>query len=208
MNVVDLAVVGTTFLLIFPAELPDKTFVASLVLATRYPRLAVWLGVTAAFGVHALIAVSAGGLLALLPERLVSLAAGVLFALGAVIMLRAGLQARSEWAAEVEREEAADAEELGAATGARAGFAASFGLIFVAEWGDLSQLLTAGLSARTGEPVSVFLGSWAALAAVAALAVLAGGWLAQHVPLHRVRLVSAGVLTVLAVLAFSDALRG
>ena len=41
----DLAVAATTFALIFPVELPDKTFVASLVLATRYRPLLVWVGV-------------------------------------------------------------------------------------------------------------------------------------------------------------------
>ncbi|MFZ8925221.1 MAG: TMEM165/GDT1 family protein, partial [Candidatus Nanopelagicales bacterium] len=67
----DLATVGLAFLLIFPAELPDKTFIATLVLSTRYRRVAVWLGVAAAFAVQTAIAVAAGGLLSLLPQRLV-----------------------------------------------------------------------------------------------------------------------------------------
>ncbi len=216
MTGLDLGLVATTFLLIFPAELPDKTFVASLVLATRYPRLAVWLGVVAAFGVQCLIAVTAGGLLALLPDRVVALAAGVLFALGSLVMLRSGLRARSTWAAEVAEEEGDVADDMGHGDGdpgaldatRRSGFGVAFALIFVAEWGDLSQLLTAGIAARTGQPVSVFVGAWAALAAVAGVAVLVGGWLTQHVPLHRIRLVSAALLAVLAALAFSDALRG
>ena len=55
----DLAVVATTFALIFPVELPDKTFVASLVLATRYRPLLVWVGVSLAFLVQCVVAVTA-----------------------------------------------------------------------------------------------------------------------------------------------------
>ncbi|MEI6363909.1 MAG: TMEM165/GDT1 family protein, partial [Actinomycetes bacterium] len=60
---IDLVIVLTTFALIFPAELPDKTFIATLVLSTRYRHLWVWIGAVAAFGVQMVIAVVAGGLL-------------------------------------------------------------------------------------------------------------------------------------------------
>jgi putative Ca2+/H+ antiporter (TMEM165/GDT1 family) len=206
MSFFDLSVAASTFLVILPAELPDKTFVASLVLATRFPRPAVWAGVTLAFGVQCLIAVTAGGLLALLPGTWVAVAAGVLFGLGALVMLRGGLQARADWAADWDADSAEAQTSLQASTN-RSGFFAAFGLIFVAEWGDLSQLLTAGLSARTGQPLAVFLGAWAALAVIAALAVAAGGWLTARIPMHRVRLVAAGCLAVLSVLAFLDAAR-
>jgi putative Ca2+/H+ antiporter (TMEM165/GDT1 family) len=214
MHLIDLGVLAGTFVLILPAELPDKTFVASLVLATRFPRLPVWTGVTAAFAIQCLIAVAAAWLLTLLPERVLSLAAAVLFGIGAAVMLRGGLLARGDWrlemAAEIEEErtqEKADAVADRAAGPVRAA-ATSFGLIFLAEWGDLSQLLTAGLAARSGEPVSVFLGAWLALAVVAGIAVLAGAWLARRVPLHRIRLVAAALLTVLAALALWDTVRG
>lgn len=205
MSLFDLGAAASTFLVILPAELPDKTFVASLVLATRYPRFAVWAGITLAFGVQCVIAVTAGGLIALLPATWVALAAGVLFAIGALIMLRGGLQARADWDAE-----SVQGQPPLPSSPSRSGFFAAFGLIFVAEWGDLSQLLTAGMSARTGEPFAVFLGAWAALAIVAALAVVAGGWLSARIPLHRVRLVAAAclaVLSMLSVLAFVEAVR-
>jgi putative Ca2+/H+ antiporter (TMEM165/GDT1 family) len=76
--------------------------------------------------------------------------------------------------------------------------ATSFVVLFTAEWGDLSQLLTAGLAARTGEPVSVFVGSWTALLVVSGLAVLIGSWLRTRIPIWRIRLVSGGILTLLA----------
>lgn len=198
----DLATVGLAFILIFPAELPDKTFIATLVLSTRYRRLAVWIGVALAFAVQSAIAVAAGGLLSLLPQRLVLGITFLLFATGAVLMLVSGLRARS---AEM-TEEADEAEEFEESAARRADASAStlriavtsFIVLFTAEWGDLSQLLTAGLAARTGEPFSVFIGAWLALILVAGIAVLIGGWLQKRVALWRIRLVSAVVLAALA----------
>ncbi|MGA0065887.1 MAG: TMEM165/GDT1 family protein, partial [Candidatus Nanopelagicales bacterium] len=104
----DLATVGLAFLLILPAELPDKTFIATLVLSTRYRRLAVWLGVIAAFAIQTAIAVTAGGLLSLLPQRIVLGITFALFVAGAILMLLSGLRARSS---EQSREEV-EAEEF------------------------------------------------------------------------------------------------
>jgi putative Ca2+/H+ antiporter (TMEM165/GDT1 family) len=200
--ILDLATVGLAFILIFPAELPDKTFIATLVLSTRYRRLAVWIGVAVAFAVQSAIAVAAGGLLALLPQRLVLGITFLLFAAGAILMLVSGLRARSAEMAE----EANEAEEFEESAARRAGASSStwrialtsFIVLFTAEWGDLSQLLTAGLAARTGEPFSVFLGAWLALIIVAGIAVLIGGWLQKRVAMWRIRLVSAAVLAALA----------
>ena len=198
----DLATVGLAFILIFPAELPDKTFIATLVLSTRYRRLAVWIGVALAFAVQSAIAVAAGGLLSLLPQRLVLGITFLLFAAGAVLMLVSGLRARSaekaEEANEAEEFEVSAARHAGASTSTLRITITSFLVLFTAEWGDLSQLLTAGLAARTGEPFSVFLGAWVALILVAGIAVLIGGWLQKRVALWRIRLVSAVVLAALA----------
>jgi len=199
----DLATIGLAFILILPAELPDKTFIATLVLSTRYRRLAVWLGVIAAFAVQTAIAVAAGGLLGLLPQRLVLGITFLLFAAGAALMLLSGLRARSAERA-IENAEAEEFEEAAARrTGTSASLlriaATSFIVLFTAEWGDLSQILTAGLAARTGDPWSVYLGAWLALVTVAGVAVIIGGWLQGRVALWRIRLVSAVVLAGLAV---------
>jgi len=185
----------TAFVLVAPVELPDKTFVATLVLATRYRPLPVWLGVVAAFAVQCAIAVAAGQLLGLLPRRPVQLVAAVLFAAGAVVLLRGARRARAE-EKEQEREYA---ERAGARrTGVRAALA-SFAVLFTAEWGDLSQLLTAGLVASGRPAVPVFVGAFAALAAVSGAAVLLGRWLLRRVRLALVRYLAAGVCAVLAV---------
>lgn len=194
----------TTFALIFPAELPDKTFIATLVLATRFPRRAVWIGVAAALAVQTAIAVLAGGLLSLAPERLVLGITFVLFAAGAVIMARGGLASRAKEreAAQAETEEVEGSGRI-AEIPARPQFwlvvTTSFGVLFAAEWGDLSQILTAGLAARTAAPVSVFLGSWVALITVGAVACLIGGFVRDRFPIWRIKLVSAAILTALAI---------
>jgi len=200
----DLGTVATAFALIFPVELPDKTFVATLVLATRYRPLLVWIGVSAAFVVQCLVAVVAGGLLALLPTALVSAVAGTLFLVGAVVLWRG--------AASADKEETADEQEAAAArtTADVNGFkvvATSFGVLFLAEWGDLSQLLTAGLAARYHDPVSVFVGSLLALVTVAGLAVILGRTLLRFVRLSTIRRVGAVVCLVLACLAAYDVIR-
>lgn len=186
----------TAFVLIVPVELPDKTFVATLVLSTRYPALPVWLGVVAAFGVQCAVAVGAGHLLSRLPEQPVALVAAALFAVGAAVLLRG--------ARRVDREEKEQEQEYAhrVSDGKRGWRAAgtSFLVLFTAEWGDLSQLLTAGLVASGKPAVPVFLGSWLALAGVSGAAVLLGRWLLRHVRLALVRYVAAGVCAVLAVI--------
>ena len=78
----------TAFLLIFPIELPDKTFIATLVLATRYKPLPVWIGVSAAFLIQTMVAVTLGGLIGRLPRTPVEIFAGLMFLVGGVILLR------------------------------------------------------------------------------------------------------------------------
>ncbi|QSB14670.1 TMEM165/GDT1 family protein [Natronosporangium hydrolyticum] len=188
---------GMAFAAIAPVELPDKTFVATLVLSTRFRPLAVWLGVVSAFALHCLIAVAAGSVVGLLPTSPVRLVAAGLFLVGAVIMVRGARQADAE-----EREQHQHYQEkLSERAGPRGGWAAysaSFVLLFTAEWGDLSQLFTMGLVAG-GEPATaVFLGAWGALAAVSGAAVLAGSWIVRKVRLSLVRYIAGAVCLVLA----------
>ena len=77
----------------------------------------------------------------------------------------------------------------------------SFTVLFVAEWGDLSQLLTAGLVVRTKDPLSVFVGAWVGLLLVSALGAVAGRALLRHVRLATVQRIGGGVCLLLAVLS-------
>jgi putative Ca2+/H+ antiporter (TMEM165/GDT1 family) len=187
--------------LIAPAELPDKTFVATLVLATRFRPLVVWLSVSAAFAVQTTIAVAAGQVLSLLPRTPVLLVTAALFATGSVLMLRGAgaVDPREEEVAE------RDAVESVVRSGHRRAFSVSFLVLFAAEWGDLSQLTTAGLSARYDAPVEVWLGAWLALTAVAGVAALAGRWLVARVPFSTVRRISGVLLWLLALATLAEA---
>jgi putative Ca2+/H+ antiporter (TMEM165/GDT1 family) len=193
----------TAFALIVPVELPDKTFVATLVLGTRYRPWPVFFGVVAAFGVQSLVAVVFGRLLTLLPQRPVQLAAAVLFAIGALLLWRS---ARRAGAAELEQEAEYEQKVSHRQRGPWGMAMASFLLLFAAEWGDLSQLLTAGLVARGGHPVAVFIGAWLGLATVSAVAVMVGRVLLRYIRLSVVQLIGGAVCAVLAVVSVISAL--
>ena len=85
--------------------------------------------------------------------------------------------------------------------------ATAFAVIFVAEWGDLTQILTATLAAHYQDVLTVAVASACALWAVAALAVTAGRLL-ERLPMTMVRRLTAVILVVLAVIAGAEALTG
>jgi putative Ca2+/H+ antiporter (TMEM165/GDT1 family) len=178
------------FATVFPAELPDKTMIATIVLVTRYRRpLWVWVGAVSAFLVHVLVAVAAGSAISLLPDVIVKVVVATMFAIGALLLFRA---ARSG------EDEDTNTEVVAQAT-IRATVVGSFGLIVLAEWGDLTQLATASLAAKSDSPVSTGLGAWVALAAVAAIAATFGRQLVARVSINKVNYVGAAVFAALAV---------
>ena len=189
-----LATAAIVFGLIFVVELPDKTFIATLVLATRFRPLLVWIGVTAAFLVQTVVAVLLGGLLARLPRTPVEVFATIMFLIGGFLLLRG--------AADADKEELETVEEFshkGAATahGLKV-IATSFMVLFLAEWGDLSQLLTASLVIKYDDPLSVGVGAFAALAAVSGLGAVIGRILLTRMRLSTIRRVGGGVCLLLA----------
>ena len=189
-----LGVIISAFPVIFIGELPDKTMFASLLLATRGRPFAVWVGAALAFAVHVAIAVTVGvALFHLLPRRAVDAVVAALFLFGAVYAL---VESRAEHeAALVEHER-----------GHRA-VTTAFIVVFLAEWGDLTQVLTANLAARYHSPLSVALGALLALWAVAAIAVVGGRGLLRRLDIRTVRRVTAAVLVVLAGFAVWSAVR-
>jgi Ca2+/H+ antiporter, TMEM165/GDT1 family len=198
---VDPVVVLSVFGIVFLGELPDKTAVASLVLGARYSPLPVLAGVFAAFAVHVAVACVAGTFVAALPRRPVEIVTAALFVVGAVLLLRSDPEKSAE-----EGE-----HEVESISGERKGFAvagASFMVVLVAEFGDLTQILTATLAARYHQPLAVGVGAVLALWAVAALAVVFGRQLMRVIPLRRVQQLAAVVLLALSVLAGVSAVRG
>jgi putative Ca2+/H+ antiporter (TMEM165/GDT1 family) len=194
------AVVATTFATIFVAELPDKTMMANVVLSARYKRpLAVWFGAATALTTQVVIAVVAGHLLNLLPDRVVAIAVTVLFAVGAVVLWRSSDDPVDEVTTQGVRPN-------GRLPGWRVS-ATVFGVVFLAEWGDLTQLATASLASR-GDALSVFVGAAAAMVTVAAIGVVAGRSLQRVLPERVLRRVAALIFATLAVVALVSAIRG
>lgn len=193
----------TVFATIFPAELPDKTFVATLVLSTRFSPLPVWVGAAAAFVVQSVVAVTAGGLVSLLPKQPVRAVTAALFLIGAIVLLRLQDEPPEQEAQEVEEE----VRDVPARASFRRASLTTFGVLFAAEWGDLSQVLTAAFAAKYRDPVSVGVGATAALVLVAALGVLGGRSLLRIIPVIWIRRVAAGLFFAFAVVTGIDAAR-
>jgi Ca2+/H+ antiporter, TMEM165/GDT1 family len=191
-----LAICLTAFGLVLPAELPDKTTVASLVLGTRHRPLPVFAGVATAFAVHVTLAVLAGSLLALLPRRPLDAVVAGLFVLSAWLLLRQSRPGGEEAPAGDVR------------PGSLRVFAAGFTIVMVAEFGDLTQIVITNLAARYHDPVSVGLGSVLALWAVAALAITGGRGLMRVIPVRLVARLAAVAMAVLAVISVIGAIRG
>jgi putative Ca2+/H+ antiporter (TMEM165/GDT1 family) len=192
-----LVVVATAFLLILPIELPDKTFIATLVLATRYKPLPVWIGVSVAFAVQTVVAVTLGGLIGELPRMPVEIFAALMFMVGGLILIRGAGKADVE---EAETEHEFEAKTKAGIHGWQV-VGTSFLVLFVAEWGDLSQLLTAGLVVKYQDRVSVAVGAFLALATVSALGAVLGRTLLRWIKLATIRRIGGGVCLLLAILS-------
>ena len=184
-----------TFSAIFLAELPDKTMIATLLLSTHFHRrLPVWCGVTLGYAVHVLLAVIFGTALSQLPTTPIHILVGLLFLTGGIMTWRAGSSAdhdeTAKWSASM--------------SNARVVWTAA-SVILVAEFGDLTQLATAGFAARFDDPIAVGIGSIAALSSVSGLAVLAGGWLQKKVPLQKIQRAAAVLFASIGIVTLVSA---
>ncbi|HEV2013832.1 MAG TPA: TMEM165/GDT1 family protein [Candidatus Dormibacteraeota bacterium] len=187
----------TVFTVIFLLELPDKTALAALLLATRHRPLPIFLGAAAAFVIQSAVAVLAGSLFSLLPREPIRIGAGLLFLVMAALLVRRNL--RKE---EAEEERAVEQEEVKH----HRPFVTAFLVVFVAEWGDLTQLATAALQARYRDPVVVFVAATLALWAVSAIAVALGNRLGAWIPERPLQFAAAGVMVLVAVALISGLL--
>jgi Ca2+/H+ antiporter, TMEM165/GDT1 family len=194
---VNFAIAVAVFPIIFLGELPDKTMFASLVMSTRGKPFFVWLGAAGAFVVHVVIATTIGvALFHLVPHRLLDGIVALMFLVGAGLAFREARKAEEEESL-VERE----------AKSGRRVVTTAFVVIFLAEWGDLTQILTANLAAHYHSPISVGIGAVLALWAVAGIAVIGGQGLLRFINIKTLRIVTAVVLAGLAGFAGWEALR-
>jgi putative Ca2+/H+ antiporter (TMEM165/GDT1 family) len=185
-----LTAAAATFVAVLPAELPDKTILACLILSSRYRPGFVFTGAAAAFGAQVVLAVAAGGALSLLPHKLVAAFAAAAFLAGAVLLWRHKPDTGED-----------DDEDTGR-DGMRSGFlpvvATSFAVVFLAEFGDLTQIMTVSLAARFHDPIAVGAGATLALWSAAALAIVAGWRLLKYLPVHWLTRGAAVVMIILA----------
>ncbi|MET8014336.1 TMEM165/GDT1 family protein [Streptomyces sp. NPDC005271] len=190
-----ITVAAVVFGVVFLAELPDKTALAGLMLGTRYRASYVFVGVAAAFAIHVGIAIAAGSALGLLPHRLLQAIVGALFLGGAAMLLFK----KDDHEEEIRKP--AD-QSFWKVSGA------GFTLILVAEFGDLTQIMTANLAARYDDPLSVGVGAALALWSVAALGILGGRTLMRYVPLRLITKVAAAVMLALGGFSLYEAVAG
>jgi putative Ca2+/H+ antiporter (TMEM165/GDT1 family) len=185
----ELGVIGLAFAVTFLAELPDKSMFASLVLGTRHRAQWVWAGAAAAFAVHMAIAVTVGQLFALLPHQVVEAVVAALFIAGGVYLWVTSNRSHGSHGLDAAGEGGEPASFWRVA-------ATSFAVVFVAEWGDITQLTAANLAAKFN-PVLVFVGATLGLWAVAAVAVSIGAKSLSMIPMAWVSRITGTILLAL-----------
>jgi putative Ca2+/H+ antiporter (TMEM165/GDT1 family) len=176
----------SSFTLIALAEVGDKSQLVCMTLAARHRHWPVILGAATAFLVLNTLAVLFGaGVAAWVPERVTAGLVAVLFGAFGIHALR--------------RQDDAESADVTERSG-NGIFFTTLLLIFVAEFGDKTQIAVAGL-AGSFAPLPVWLGASIALVMVSALGVWAGRTVLQRLPLLWLHRISGGVFLVFALLA-------
>ena len=183
---VDWTLFFSTFILVFLAELPDKTAVAIVVLASRHHPFAVFTGVALAFVFQNIIAVLFGSVFGLLPAHVVHVASGILFLVFAVMM----------W---FKREEGDKVKALSKVSFLKAAWT-SFLVVFIAEWGDLTQLAAATLVAKYRQPLTIFIAATLALWSTTAIGVAVGYHAKKVIRPHILQNIAAVAFAVVGIL--------
>lgn len=189
-----LGIILLVFGVIFISELPDKSFLSSLILGSRYPGRYVWLGAAIAFLIHVILAVTAGGLLTLLPHTLVEAIIALSFLLGA-LLLAFGKHG-------IEPEPKIPRQPTNPTTPMRRVILTAFTITFAGEWGDITQITTVNYTARYHDPWSVAIGAVLALWAVTFLAIVLGKKLLVHIHPHILQRIAAVILFCFAIASF------
>jgi Ca2+/H+ antiporter, TMEM165/GDT1 family len=187
----NIEIIALVFAVIFIAELPDKSLFASLILGSKYPSFYVWLGAACAFLVHVVIAVTAGKLLTFLPHEVLEIIITLLF-LGGALLLFFGKHGVEEQNHHTERTSKQSSTFLKV-------FGASFGVVFLGEWGDITQIATANYAARFHNPWSVGIGAILGLWTVTALAVTVGTKALTLVPPKILQRVTGSIMLLFAI---------
>ncbi len=186
LNWTEIATVsGSSYLLIFAAEIGDKSQLVCMALAARYRASPVMLGAILAFIFLNTLAVTFGVAIASwVPEIYISAIVAILFAIFGIHALQV-------------KEDGDDNVQV---KSHHQLLITTFLLISVAEFGDKTQLAVVALSS-TSIPVAVWLGSTLALISTSALGILAGRTILQKFPISLLHRVSGIIFLFLAIFA-------
>jgi putative Ca2+/H+ antiporter (TMEM165/GDT1 family) len=187
-----LSIIALVFGVVFIAELPDKSMFASLALSARYRKIYVWMGAAAAFLVHVIIAVTAGRLLRLLPKHALEIIIGLLFLAGAMLLLFGKDEDESSEEEKLEKEAKKYKHSFLKV------FGISFVVVFLGEWGDITQIVTANFAAKYHSALSVGVGAVLGLWTVAAVGIFLGSKLLDKVPGRTVQRITGLALLIFA----------
>jgi putative Ca2+/H+ antiporter (TMEM165/GDT1 family) len=187
----NLALALSVFGVVFVAELPDKTMIATIIMGSRGSTLAVWTGASMAFVAHMAMAALAGRLVSLLPHTAVEIVVTVLFLAGAAYLLLVSEEEEAEEGrAEAERESPGTFLKVAAT---------AFGVIFIGEFGDLTQIVTMNFAASSHQALTVFGAASLAMISVAALGAFGGQFLQRFLSLTTIRRIGGFVMLALGV---------
>jgi putative Ca2+/H+ antiporter (TMEM165/GDT1 family) len=194
-----LSLILLVFVVIFISELPDKSLLSSLILGSRYPARYVWLGASTAFLVHVIIAVSVGKALGLLPHQLLEAIVSLLFLIGALVLLFGKHGFEDDAVSKRSHvEKTYNGWKL---------YSTAFGLTFLGEWGDITQITTANYAAKYHQPLAVGIGAVLALWTVTALAVTVGAKALNLVPPKLLQRTTACILLGFSVISAYSAIK-
>ncbi len=185
-----LTATATSYLLIFAAEIGDKSQLVCMALATRHRASPVISGAMLAFAFLNALAVIFGMAIAnWLPEIYVSLAVAILFAMFGIQALR------------IEHDEGSEKIEE---KNSHSIFFTTLLLITIAEFGDKTQIAVVALSS-TSIPLAVWTGATIALATTSALGVWAGRTILQKIPINLLHQISGIFFLLFAIYAAYNA---
>lgn len=191
----DFTILFTTFGIIFLAELGDKTQLTAMALAVRFPWVKTFIGIAAAFALLNLGAVVLGKILFdFLPLFWIEMASAAMFLFFGVTTLRGKVFDKEEEETQEKR------------FGRKGAVITSFLMIFLAEMGDKTQLVTASLAARHDAPLAVFTGSTLALWSVSLLGIFAGRKLSHFVPLSYIHKAAGSLFIIFGAVIIYQAL--
>ena len=194
----DISIIISSFIIIFLAEMPDKTMFSSIIMGSKMTPRWVFLGASLAFLLQVIASVTIGGFVSKMPRQPLNIAVGIVFIIGALLIVR-----------EVLTNEVEDEKVLAKKSASQGGirqFLVAFSVIFIAEFGDLTQIAAADLAAKTGNPLSVGIGAFLGLVCITALGVYFGSTILMKFPIKPIQIISIIIMSGIGIFTIATAL--